>query len=204
MPPKKPAAKTKPPKAAGETRAKPKAGSGRNLVVVESPAKAKTITKYLGRGYVVKASMGHVRDLPKSTLGFDPKEGFEATYEVIPSKRKTVAELKRLAAVAPMVYLATDLDREGEAIAWHLTEALGVPKSRQARVTFNEITKKAIEKAFAEPRKLDLLKVDAQQARRFLDRMMGYKLSPLLWRHVGGQRGPTVDLDHARLLVATQ
>jgi len=185
MPPKKTAAKRKPPKAAGETRAKPKAGSGRSLVVVESPAKAKTISKYLGRGYVVKACMGHVRDLPKSTLGFDPKEDFDATYEIIPSKRKVVAELKRLAAAAPTVYLATDLDREGEAIAWHLTEALEVPKSRQARVTFNEITKKAIERSFAEPRTIDLLKVDAQQARRFLDRMMGYKLSPLLWRNAG-------------------
>ena len=168
-----------------ESAARASARSGRSLVVVESPAKAKTISKYLGRGYVVKASMGHVRDLPKSDLGFDPKEGFEATYEVIPSKKKVVAELRKLAAVAPKVYLATDLDREGEAIAWHLSEALGVPPSRQARVTFNEITKKAIEGAFAEPRKIDKDKVDAQQARRFLDRMMGYKLSPLLWRHAG-------------------
>jgi DNA topoisomerase-1 len=159
--------------------------SGRNLVIVESPAKAKTISKYLGRDYVVKASMGHVRDLPSSDFGFDPDEGFEATYEIIPKKKKVVAELKKYAAKAPRVYLATDLDREGEAIAWHLCGALGIPKSRQARVTFNEITKKAIEKAFREPRDIDQDKVDAQQARRFLDRMMGYKLSPLLWRNAG-------------------
>ena len=160
-------------------------GNGRNLVVVESPAKARTIEKYLGRAYVVKASMGHVRDLPSSEFGFDPDEGFEAVYEVIPKKRKLVAELRRLALAAPRVFLATDLDREGEAIAWHLTEALDVPARKQARVTFNEITKKAIEKAFQEPRPIDRNKVDAQQARRFLDRMMGYKLSPLLWRHAG-------------------
>ncbi len=163
----------------------PARGSGRNLVVVESPAKAKTISKYLGRDYVVKASMGHVRDLPASEFGFDPDEGFEAVYEVIPKKRKMVAELKKLAKAAPRVFLATDLDREGEAIAWHLCEALGIPEKKRSRVTFNEITKKAIERAFAEPRSIDQNKVDAQQARRFLDRMMGYKLSPLLWRHAG-------------------
>jgi DNA topoisomerase-1 len=161
-----------------------KAG-GRNLVIVESPAKSKTIMKYLGRGYVVKASMGHVRDLPSSDFGFDPDDDFEATYEVIPKKKKVVAELCKYAKAAPKVYLATDMDREGEAIAWHLCEALDLPKSKRSRVTFNEITKKAIEKAFLEPRSIDQDKVDAQQARRFLDRMMGYKLSPLLWRHAG-------------------
>ncbi len=157
-------------------------GRGRNLVVVESPAKAKTILKYLGRGYVVKASMGHVRDLPSKKFGFDPDKDFEADYEVIPAKKKVVAELRKLAKAAPRVYLATDLDREGEAIAWHLAEALDVPAEKQARVTFNEITKKAIAEAFATPRAIDRNKVDAQQARRFLDRMVGYKLSPLLWR----------------------
>ncbi len=129
--------------------------------------------------------MGHVRDLPSSDFGFDPDDGFDATYEIIPKKRKTVAELKRYAKAAPRVYLATDLDREGEAIAWHLCEALAIPKSRRSRVTFNEITKKAIDKAFSEPRDIDQDKVDAQQARRFLDRMMGYKISPLLWRNAG-------------------
>jgi DNA topoisomerase-1 len=129
--------------------------------------------------------MGHVRDLPSSEFGFDPDGDFEATYEVIPKKKKVVAELRKYAKAAPKVYLATDLDREGEAIAWHLSEALELPKSKRSRVTFNEITKKAIEKAFQEPREIDQDKVDAQQARRFLDRMMGYKLSPLLWRHAG-------------------
>ncbi len=162
-----------------------RAGRGRNLVVVESPAKAKTISKYLGPDYVVKASMGHVRDLPGSDFGFDPDEGFEATYEIIPSKRKVVAELRKYAAAAPRVFLATDLDREGEAIAWHLCEALGIPASKRARVTFNEITRKAVAQAFEKPRSIDQDKVDAQQARRFLDRMMGYKLSPLLWRNAG-------------------
>ncbi|MCK6479965.1 MAG: type I DNA topoisomerase [Planctomycetaceae bacterium] len=173
----KPAAKRAP--------ARPVPRTGRNLVVVESPAKAKTIGKYLGKDFVVKASMGHVRDLPGSEFGFDPEEGFEATYEIIPSKKKVVAELRKLAASAPKVYLATDLDREGEAIAWHLSEALSVPPEFQARVTFNEITRRAIQKAFEEPRSIDRDKVDAQQARRFLDRMMGYKLSPLLWRNAG-------------------
>ncbi len=173
----KPAAKRAPARAVPRT--------GKNLVVVESPAKAKTINKYLGRDYVVKASMGHVRDLPGSEFGFDPDDGFEATYEIIASKKKVVAELRKLAASAPKVYLATDMDREGEAIAWHLSEALAVPKDVQARVTFNEITKGAITRAFEQPRTLDMHKVDAQQARRFLDRMMGYKLSPLLWRNAG-------------------
>jgi DNA topoisomerase-1 len=181
MPPKKPAAR----KTASRTATRAPAGKGRNLVVVESPAKAKTISKYLGRNYVVKASMGHVRDLPSSEFGFDPDKGFKAEYEVIPKKRKVVAELRKYANAAPMVFLATDLDREGEAIAWHLCEALEIPKDRQARVTFNEITKKAVEAAFASPRKIDRDKVDAQQARRLLDRMMGYKLSPLLWRNAG-------------------
>jgi DNA topoisomerase-1 len=166
-------------------RAAPFKGTGPNLVIVESPAKAKTIHKYLGKDFVVKASMGHVRDLPGSVFGFDPEKGFEATYQIIPSKKKVVADLRKAAAKAPLVYLATDLDREGEAIAWHLAEALEVGVDRQARVTFNEITKRAITEAFQNPRKIDQDKVDAQQARRFLDRMMGYKLSPLLWRRAG-------------------
>jgi DNA topoisomerase-1 len=183
---KKPAKKKAPaPKPEADRVAETPAGKGRNLVIVESPAKAKTIEKYLGRGFVVKASMGHVRDLPPSDFGFDPDDDFEATYEIIPGKKKVVAELRKLSKAAPRVYLATDLDREGEAIAWHLCEALDLPASRRSRVTFNEITKKAIEKAFQEPRAIDQDKVDAQQARRFLDRMMGYKISPLLWRNAG-------------------
>ncbi len=181
----KPRAATRP---APKARAAPReeaGGAGRSLVIVESPAKAKTIHKYLGRGYVVKASMGHVRDLPESEFGFDPDAGFEATYQVIPSKTKIVRELRALAKSAPRVYLATDLDREGEAIAWHLCEALGIPPKKRARVTFNEITERAIKAAFEHPREIDQNKVDAQQARRFLDRMVGYKISPLLWRRAG-------------------
>jgi DNA topoisomerase-1 len=173
----------------GSSRARPqrKAGgssSGKKLVVVESPAKAKTINRYLGKDFVVKASMGHVRDLPAKEMGVDLDNRFTPRYEPLPGRRKVLAELKKAARGAPEVYLATDLDREGEAIAWHLAEALGLNGDRARRVVFNEITQRAIQDAFAHPRELDMNKVNAQQARRILDRIVGYEVSPLLWRKV--------------------
>jgi DNA topoisomerase I len=155
----------------------------KSLVIVESPAKARTINKYLGSDYVVRASMGHIRDLPKGKFGIDPKT-FQPEYIAIRGKGKVLAELKKLAKAADAVYLAPDMDREGEAIAWHLAETLEVPDDRIYRVVFNEITKNAILAAFDHPGRLDMSKVDAQQARRVLDRIMGYKLSPLLWKKV--------------------
>lgn len=161
-----------------------KGRSGKILVIVESPAKAKTINKYLGSGYHVEASMGHVRDLPARDLGIDLSNGFAPTYQNLTSRKKLLSSLKKAADSAPQVYLATDLDREGEAIAWHLVEALGLPPEKVRRVIFNEITKSAIQQAFEKPHILDLDKVNAQQARRILDRIMGYQLSPLLWRKI--------------------
>lgn len=158
--------------------------NGRSLVIVESPAKAKTINKYLGDSYTVMASMGHVRDLPGKSLSVDVNNSFEPTYEVIPGRAKTIASLKKAAKGAELVYLATDLDREGEAIAWHLAEALAVPPEQARRVVFNAITKAAIQQAFANAHDLDMGKVYAQQARRVLDRIVGYEISPLLWRKV--------------------
>jgi DNA topoisomerase-1 len=157
--------------------------SGKNLVIVESPAKAKTINKYLGDDYIVKASMGHVRDLPSKGMGVDLKT-FEPEYEVLESRSKVVNELKKLAKTASQVYLATDLDREGEAIAWHLQQALGIPDEQAQRVIFNAITKSEIQKAFKSPHKIDIDRVNAQQARRILDRVVGYEISPILWRKV--------------------
>src|SRR5690554_1594977 len=189
---------------------------GKSLVIVESPAKAKTINKYLGSQYVVKSSIGHIRDLPTSgssskdkepakrgkaaadglspkekarrqlfaRMGVNPEAGWQAQYEILPGKEKVVEELKRLAKDADTIYLATDLDREGEAIAWHLRESIGGDESRYKRVVFNEITKKAIQEAFANPGELDLNRVNAQQARRFLDRVVGYMVSPLLWQKI--------------------
>ncbi|HZZ42208.1 MAG TPA: type I DNA topoisomerase [Tepidisphaeraceae bacterium] len=159
--------------------------TGKNLVIVESPAKAKTINKYLGDDYIVKASMGHVRDLPSKGMGVDLKT-FQPEYVIIEErgKGKVVSELKKLAKDAPNVYLATDLDREGEAIAWHLKEALGIPDDKVRRVIFNAITKPEIQKAFKNPQNLDINRVNAQQARRILDRIVGYEISPLLWRKV--------------------
>jgi len=154
------------------------------LVIVESPAKARTIGRYLGRGYTVCASMGHVRDLPKSRMGVDVEAGFKPTYRVLKDKEKTVAALRKAARQADEVYLATDLDREGEAIAWHLAKAMRLPESKVRRVTFNEITASAVREAFKHPRPIDEDKVNAQQARRVLDRIVGYELSPLLWRKV--------------------
>lgn len=196
---------------------------GKSLVIVESPAKAKTINKYLGNDFVVKSSVGHIRDLPSgktatstpkeraqqaaltrkmspeekleykanksrqqliSRMGVDPENDWKARYEVLPGKEKVVDELKRLAKNADTIYLATDLDREGEAIAWHLREAIGGDDSRYKRVVFNEITKKAIKSAFETPSELDMDRVNAQQARRFLDRVVGFMVSPLLWAKV--------------------
>jgi DNA topoisomerase-1 len=159
--------------------------NGKNLVIVESPAKAKTINKYLGDDYVVRASMGHVRDLPSKGMGVDLKT-FVPEYVLIEErgKDKVFSELKKLAKDAPNVYLATDLDREGEAIAWHLKEALGIPDEKVRRVIFNAITKTEIQKAFKAPMQIDIDRVNAQQARRILDRIVGYEISPLLWRKV--------------------
>ncbi|MCB1672488.1 MAG: DNA topoisomerase I subunit omega, partial [Pseudomonadales bacterium] len=196
----------------------------KSLVIVESPAKAKTINKYLGPEFVVKSSVGHIRDLPTSgssngtdpkaraaaaaatrkmsveekaehrkrkqkeqlikRMGIDPEHDWRANYEILPGKEKVVSELKKLAKSADRVYLATDLDREGEAIAWHLKEAIGGNPERFKRVVFNEITKRAIQEAFAEPGELDMRYVEAQQARRFLDRVVGFMVSPLLWAKV--------------------
>ncbi len=157
------------------------------LVVVESPAKAKTIGRYLGRGYVVKSSVGHVRDLLKSRLSVDVENDFEPEYRVPNDKRQVVKDLKEAAAKAKEIYLATDPDREGEAIAWHVLESAEMDPARTKRVVFHEITKPAIEAAFTHPRDIDMDRVDAQQARRILDRLVGYKLSPLLWRKVRGR-----------------
>ncbi len=183
---------------------------GKSLVIVESPAKAKTINKYLGSQFVVKSSVGHIRDLPTSgaasparkgkeeslspqekahrqlvgRMGVDPENDWQARYEILPGKEKVVAELKQLAKNADQIYLATDLDREGEAIAWHLRESIGGDDSRFKRVVFNEITKKAIQNAFAEPGQLSMDQVNAQQARRFLDRVVGFMVSPLLWKKI--------------------
>ncbi len=159
------------------------AKNGKNLVIVESPAKAKTINKYLGDGFVVKASMGHVRDLPSKGMGVDLTT-FEPEYEILKDRGKVVSELKKLAKESEEVFLATDLDREGEAIAWHLKEALGLPDKKVRRVIFNAITKAEIQKAFRYPMKIDVDRVKAQQARRILDRIVGYEISPLLWRKV--------------------
>ena len=186
---------------------------GKALVIVESPAKAKTINKYLGNDYVVKSSVGHIRDLPTSgstakksadastdkkvkkvkkdekaalvsRMGVDPYHGWEADYQILPGKEKVVAELKALAENADHIYLATDLDREGEAIAWHLREVIGGDDKRFSRVVFNEITKNAIRQAFEKPGELNIDRVNAQQARRFMDRVVGYMVSPLLWKKV--------------------
>ena len=155
-----------------------------NLVIVESPSKAKTIGKYLGPDYLVKASMGHLRDLPKSTMGVDIENNFAPEYTPVPGKEKLIDELRQASADAKTVYLATDPDREGEAISWHLVELLELPENKIRRVTFNAITQKTVTEAIAEPRGIDYDLVNAQQARRVLDRVVGYKISPLLWKKV--------------------
>ena len=196
----------------------------KSLVIVESPAKAKTINKYLGAEFVVKSSVGHIRDLPTSgngkpvdakaraaaaaltrkmkpeekvihkkkkakqqlvaRMGVDPDRGWSANYQILPGKEKVVSELKKVAKNAETIYLATDLDREGEAIAWHLREAIGGDQTRYKRVVFNEITKRAVAEAFSDPGDVDMRYVEAQQARRFLDRVVGFMVSPLLWEKV--------------------
>ncbi|MCC6739034.1 MAG: type I DNA topoisomerase [Planctomycetia bacterium] len=180
-PPEKPAKKASKKTEAGESSSK--ARGGPSLVIVESPAKAKTINKILGRQYVVKASMGHVRDLPKSKFGIDVDNGFEPQYIEIKDRKDTLNDLKAAAKKAPEVFLAPDPDREGEAIAWHLAEALKIGK-RARRVTFNEITPRGVKEGFSKPRDVSMNLVYAQQARRLLDRIVGYKLSPLLWEKV--------------------
>ncbi len=159
--------------------------SGNKLVIVESPTKARTISQYLGRGFTVKASMGHIRDLPKSKLGVDVENGFEAQYLIPKEKRAVVKELKELVERAAVIYLATDPDREGEAIAWHVVQATQAKNGKEIhRIVFHEITEEAIREALANPREIDQRLVTAQQARRVLDRLVGYMLSPLLWRKV--------------------
>jgi DNA topoisomerase-1 len=154
------------------------------LVIVESKAKAATIKKFLGRGYTVKASVGHVRDLPKKSLGIEIEDGFRPTYITIRGKGKVLKELKAAAGKSDVVYLASDFDREGEAIAWHIVESLNLPDEKIKRVVFNEITKRAIQKAIENPGEIDMRKVDAQQARRILDRLVGYQVSPILWKTI--------------------
>lgn len=156
----------------------------KDLIIVESPTKAKTLTKFLGGKYTVASSVGHIRDLPKSKMGVSIENNFAPTYVIPPSKKKTVSELKKLAQNAKTIYFATDQDREGEAIAWHLLDALGVPEEKTKRIAFHEITKHAVEEALNNPRKIDINLVDAQQARRILDRLVGYELSPLLWKKI--------------------
>src|SRR5947199_1407457 len=166
----------------------------KSLVVVESPAKAKTINKYLGKDFIVKASIGHIKDLPSKGLGVDVQNDFAPEYEIIPDSRKRnnkkiVADLKKTAKTAAAIYLAADPDREGEAICQHLAEEI-VPKKPAVpafRVMFNEITKRAVQEAFKEPKQIDANLVDAQQARRVLDRLVGYEVSPLLCRTIGGR-----------------
>jgi DNA topoisomerase-1 len=174
----------------------------KSLVIVESPAKAKTINKYLGADYLVKASMGHIMDLPKKELGVDVEHGFRPTYISIPSRKEVIADLKSAAKKADAVYLAADPDREGEAICQHLHELLNSGKTKFHRVLFNEITRDAVREAFEHPKDIDANLVDAQQARRILDRLVGYQVSPLLWdkvkRGISAGRVQTVAL---RLIV---
>lgn len=156
----------------------------KNLVIVESPAKAKKIAEYLGKDYRVEASIGHIRDLPEKNMGVDIAGGFIPEYEISPSKKKRVTELKSFAKSADRIILATDPDREGEAIAWHLAHIFGLNPNEADRVTYHEITKSAIAAAFAKPQKIDIDLVNAQQSRRILDRIVGYEVSPVLWKKV--------------------
>jgi len=158
--------------------------TGKKLVIVESPSKAKTIEKYLGRSYKVVASLGHIRDLPKSKMGVDVDNNYDPHYISIRGKGDVIKGLRREAKKAKAVYLASDPDREGEAIAWHLSYLLGLDPKDKNRVVFNEITKDTVKNAFKEPRSIDMDLVDAQQARRILDRLVGYSISPLLWKKV--------------------
>ena len=157
---------------------------GKKLVIVESPTKQKTISKILGNDFIVRSSFGHVRDLPSKDIGVDIDHGFAPTYVPVDRAKRLIAELSAVAKNASEIYLATDPDREGEAIAWHLVELLKLPKERYQRIFFHEITPTAIQESFAHARKIDDNLVNAQQARRILDRIVGYKLSPLLWRKI--------------------
>ena len=156
----------------------------KNLVIVESPSKAKTIGRFLGRSYKVVASLGHVRDLPKSRMGVDIEHDYQPDYISIRGKGDVIKELRKDAKNAKAVYLASDPDREGEAIAWHVSNILKLDDDQKNRVTFNEITKDAVKNAFKEPRTINMDLVDAQQARRVLDRLVGYSISPILWKKV--------------------
>jgi DNA topoisomerase-1 len=176
------------------------ANMSKSLVIVESPSKAKTIGKILGKDFQVKASVGHIRDLPRNKLGVNVRKDFEPLYEILPDKITTVEELREAAKNADQVFLAPDPDREGEAIAWHLSEVLDVPKKRLHRIAFNEITKDAVLAAMKKPRSIDKSLVDAQQARRVLDRLVGYKISPLLWRKVNGRSAGRVQSVAVRLI----
>ena len=158
--------------------------AAKNLVIVESPAKAKTLGKYLGRDFQVKASVGHVVDLPKSKLGVDIKKNFTPDFHVIQAKKKIIDELKKAAKGKENIYLASDPDREGEAIAWHIADQVAKNHKRVHRVLINEITRKAVQEAIANPQELDRNKFEAQIARRVLDRLVGYQISPLLWNKV--------------------
>ncbi|MCQ2265805.1 MAG: toprim domain-containing protein, partial [Bacteroidales bacterium] len=159
----------------------------KDLIIVESPAKAKTIQKFIGKDFTVISSKGHVRDLPQKDLGIDIPKGFKPKYEILEEKKKLIQNIKKLANEADTVWLATDDDREGEAISWHLIEVADIDPSKTKRIVFHEITKKAIESALANPRQLDVDLVNAQQARRILDRLVGFELSPVLWRKVKPQ-----------------
>jgi DNA topoisomerase-1 len=172
----------------------------KSLVIVESPAKARTISKILGKDFQVKASIGHVRDLPRNKLGVNVRKNFDPQYEVLREKEPIVEELREAAKGVDHVYLAPDPDREGEAIAWHLSELLGLPAKKCHRVEFNEITKEAVLAAIKKPRQIDRRLVDAQQARRVLDRLVGYKISPLLWRKVNGRSAGRVQSVAVRLI----
>ena len=174
----------------------------KNLVIVESPAKAKTIEKFLGKDFKVESSFGHIADLPSKELGVDVEGDFMPKYEVSKDKKAVVKKLKDLAKNADMIWLASDEDREGEAIAWHLAETLDLDKAKTKRIVFHEITKSAILKAIENPRDIDYHLVDAQQARRVLDRIVGYELSPVLWRKVkGGLSAGRVQSVSVRLIV---
>ena len=180
-------------------------GKKKNLVIVESPAKAKTINKYLGPDYEVVASKGHVRDLPKSRFGIDIENGWIPKYLPLKDRKDVLAALKKHVAGAHTVYLAPDPDREGEAIAWHLKEALGLDDEKTFRVTFNEITKRAVQEAFDHAGHLNMDRVAAQEARRFLDRVVGYKLSPLLRKKVSrGSSAGRVQSPAVRLIVGVE
>src|SRR5262249_9817682 len=162
-------------------------GDRPGLVIVESPKKATSIGKFLGSNYVVKASMGHVRDLPKRKLGLEVTAGYKPSHQIVPAKKETIGDLKRTAARSGLIYLATAPDREGEAIAWHLQQALDLTEDRVRRVTFHEITERAVKEAFSASGPINMDMVNAQQARRFLDRVVGYQLSPLLWEKIGAR-----------------